>query len=48
MVLIDNMKELDKEVKIIEKEIKEKVEKMMMMRDEKGTSAKKDVTNYIG
>ncbi len=42
-----NMKELDKEVKLIEKEIKEKIEKMMLMKDDKQTT-KKDVTNYIG
>ena len=43
-----NMKELDKEVKLIEKEIKEKVEKMLTLKEDKMTVGKKDVTNYIG
>lgn len=41
-----DMKSLDKEVKVIEKEIKDKIEKLLPLQEEKGK--KKDFTNYIG
>src|SRR3989338_4421073 len=42
-----DMQALDKEVKVIEKEIKDRVEKLMVMKEDKPTK-KKEVTNYIG
>ncbi len=41
-----DMQALDKEVKFIEKEIKEKVEKIVAIQE--GKEKKKEVTNYIG
>lgn len=41
-----DMNALDKEVKAIEKEIKEKLEKIVSLQEEKGK--KKEYTNYIG
>lgn len=42
-----NMKELDKEVKVIEKEINEKLRKFLS-HEEKKVKMTKEVTNYIG
>lgn len=42
-----NMGDLDREVGLVEKEIKNKLDKFML-REEKKLKSKKDVTNYIG
>ncbi len=43
-----NIKELSKEVKILEKEVNERVANLMDREEKKMTKVKKDVTNYIG